>query len=113
MTDDRQKPLRYQLKDWINKAGYANSRQTYWQYVRKLFVEIIYHNICKANRIQNGIYDIELEQYKECFESLDLGEILNVQNTSSKTSTGCIWVLNTCVFVVADYNFSLVHKNNK
>lgn len=108
LTDDRQKTLRYQLKDWINKAGYANNGQTYWQYVRKLFVEIIYHNICKANRIQYNIYGIELERYRECFERLDLGEILKAQNAFCNTSTGFIWVLNTCVFVVADYNFSLV-----
>ena len=110
LAGNRQKTLMYQLKDWIIKTGYANDEQTYWQYVRKLFVEIIYHNICKANRIQNGIYNIELEQYKECFEKLDLGEILKVQNTFSNTSTGFIWVLNTCVFVVADYNFSLIQK---
>ena len=110
LTDDRQKTLRYQLKDWINKAGYANNSQTYWQYVRKIFVEIIYHNICKANRIQNNIYDIEVGRYREYFERLDLGEILKVQNTFSNNSTGFIWVLNTCVFVVADYNFSLVQK---
>jgi hypothetical protein len=110
ITDERQKTLKYQLKDWINKLGYANSGQTYWQYVRNLFVEIIYHNICKANRIQNNIYDIQLERYKQCFENLDLKEILNVQNSFSKTSNGFIWVLNTCVFVVADYNFSLVQK---
>ena len=112
ITDDRQKTLKYQLKDWINRVGYANSRQTYWQYVRNLFVEIIYHNICKANRIQKGIYDIALEQYKECFQSLDLGTILNEQNLLSSTEDGFIWVLNTCVFVVADYNFSLVQREN-
>lgn len=110
ITDNRQKTLKYQLKDWINKMEYVNSGQTYWQYVRNLFVEIIYHNICKANRIQNNVYDIDLKQYKSCFESLDLGEILKVQNTFSNASSGFIWVLNTCVFAVADYNFSLVQK---
>ena len=111
ITGQRQKTLKYQLKDWINKAGYANNGQTFWQYVRDIFVEIIYHNICKANRIQNGVYDIELEQYKECFESLDLGIILREQNAFSSIDTGYIWVLNTCVFVVADYNFLLVQHS--
>lgn len=110
ITDNRQKTLKYQIKDWINKTGYACSGQTYWQYVRNLFVEIIYHNICKANRVQNDIYDIELEQYKECFESIDLGLILNIQNAFSNNTSGFIWILNTCVFVVADYNFSLVQR---
>ncbi len=112
IEDDERKTLKYQLKDWIDKAGYVNNGQTYWQYVRNLFVEIIYHNACKANRIQNGIYDIELVRYKEYFENIDLGEVLTIQNRFSNTSTGFIWVLNTCVFVVADYNFSLVQKNN-
>ena len=112
ITDDRQKTLKYQLKDWINKVGYTNSRQTYWQYVRELFVEIIYHNICKANRIQNNVYDIALEQYRESFKNLDLGTILNKQNSFSSMDDGFIWVLNTCVFVVADYNFALVQREN-
>ena len=107
LTDDRQKTLKNHLKDWINTVGYADYQQSYWQYMRSIFVEIIYHNICKANRIQKGVYDIEYEQYKECFESLDLRIILNEQNSFS-TGKGFIWVLNTCVFVVADYNFSLV-----
>lgn len=112
IADDRRRTLQFQLKDWISKAGYTNRGQTYWQYIRNLFVEIIHHNICKANRIQNNTYDIEGENYKECFERLDLGEILNAQNTFSNTSTGFIWVLNTCVFVVADYNFSLIQRRN-
>ena len=110
LSDDRQKTLSYQLRDWISKARYAKNGQTYWQYARNLFVEIIYHNICKANRIQNNVYEIKTEQYRECFDSLDLGEILKVQNEFSNTSNGFIWVLNTCVFVVAEYNFSLVQK---
>jgi hypothetical protein len=98
------------LIDWINKQEYANIGLTYWQYVRNLLVKIIYHNICKANRIQNNIYEIKMEQYKQCFESLDLVEILKIQNVFSRNSNGFIWVLNTCVFVVADYNFSLVEN---
>lgn len=71
-------------------------------------IEIIFHNICKANRIQKDVYDIDLEQYRKCFEDLDLVTILKKQNAFSDEETGFIWVLNTCVFVVADYNFSLV-----
>lgn len=105
-----QKTLIYQMKDWINKAEYAKVGQTYWQYARSLLLEIIYHNICKANRIQNGIYNIEIEQYKGCYENLELEEILKKQNLFSNSSDGYVWVLNTCVFVIPDYNFSLVQK---
>lgn len=111
ITDKKRETLKYQLKDWINRVGYANRGQTYWEYARNLFVEIIYHNICKANRIQNDVYEIASEQYNECFKSIDLGMILDKQNAVSRTDNGFIWVLNTCVFVVADYNFSLVQRN--
>lgn len=109
-TEDRRKTLKYQLKDWISRVGYVNNGQTYWQFVRKIFVQIIYHNICKAKCIQNGGYDIEPEHYKEYFESLDPVKILNKQNICSNTEDGFIWVLNTCVFVVADYNFLLLQS---
>lgn len=112
ITGGRQKTLKYQLKDWINRIGYANRRQTYWQYTRNLLVEIIYHNICKANRIQEGVYDIVWSQCKEKFENLDLGRILNKQNMLSRTEDGFVWVLNTCMFVVADYNFSLLERKD-
>lgn len=104
----------YQLKDWIMKVGYINTGQTYWQYMRYLFIEIVYHNICKANRIQNNQYDIEMEQYKECFYNLELAEILKIQNMVSQSKTnGYIWVLNTCIFIIADYNFKLIQKDNQ
>lgn len=53
--------------------------QIYWQYVRNHCIKIIYYNICKANLIQNDIY----EKYKECFENIDLELILDIQNTYS------------------------------
>ena len=61
--------------------------------------------------IQNGAYDVTSEEYKGCFEKLDLGVILNKQNLFSSTDTGFIWVLNSCIFV-ADYNFALVQRGN-
>ena len=110
---DKAKTLKFQLMDWINKAEYANTKKTYWQYMRNLFVEIIYHNICKANLILRNTYNIQPEQYKECFESIDLVTILEKQNASSSSiDSGYIWVLNTCIFVVADYNFALLQKEN-
>lgn len=99
---------KYQLVDWIKKAGYANTNQTYWNYMRSLIQQIIYHNICKANKILYGQYEIPEEKYKESFEKLDLKEILKQQNLVSKDSIkGFIWVLNTCVYFVVEYNFKL------
>ena len=71
-------------------------------------MQIIYYNICKANCVQNGVYRIEQGNYRAVFENLDLEKILEKQNDLSGVEDGYIWVLNTCVFIVADYNFSLV-----
>ena len=71
--------------------------------------QVIYHNISKANRIQYEQYQIPENKYKEYFERLDLTEILKVQNFVGKDSAiGFIWVLNTCIYFIAEYNFRLV-----
>lgn len=102
---------KYQIKDMIMQLGYAYNGQTYWEYMRKIFSQIICHNIRKANKIQNNQYLIEKDRYKQCFEALDLTKILEIQNMSSHNiDTGFIWVLNTCVFFVAEYNFELVKE---
>lgn len=104
-----QETIKNRLKDWILKLGYLHTGQTYWKYMREIFKTVICHNICKANKIQNGRYQVEEDSYKACFEHLDLTEILKVQNRFSREiDSGYIWVLNTCVFLVADYNFALV-----
>lgn len=100
---------KYQLEDMIKKVNYVESRQTYWQYMRDIFKQIILHNICKAGKIQYNSYSIEPGKYREYFERIDLTEILNMQNTASRSSErGIIWILCTCVFLVPEYNLSLV-----
>lgn len=111
ITDARIHTAKYQFMDWMKKLGYVCKSQTYWQQMRELFQQIIHHNICKANRIQNNCYRIKEDQYKECFENLDFTEILKLQNLSSQDSVhGFIWVLNTCVLFVAEYNFALLSE---
>lgn len=100
---------KYQLADWVVKQGYVHTNQTYWDHLRAIFQQVIQHNICKANRIQYGRYRIPMNKYKEYFERLDLMEILEAQNLCSKDcERGFIWVLSTCIFFVAEYNFRLV-----
>lgn len=101
--------VKYQLVDWVTKQGYAQTNQTYWEYIRGIFKQVIYHNIFKANRIQYEQYQIPENKYKEYFERLDLTEILKAQNSVSRDSiTGFIWVLNTCIYFIAEYNFRLI-----
>lgn len=100
---------KYQFKDLLCKFSYISNGYSYWDYMRYMIKQIVIHNICKANKIQNGVYQISCDEYKQCFEQLDLERILQIQNEASRDEqNGYIWVLNTCVFVIADYNFSLV-----
>lgn len=99
----------YQLEAMIKKVKYAYAGQTFWNYMRDIFRQIILHNIFKAIRIQ---YDVDIIDKKECrddFERIDLNEILAIQNAVSKDDEmGFIWILCTCIFLVPEYNFSLV-----
>ena len=36
--------------------------------------------------------------------------ILKIQNSASESEDGFIWILSTCVFLVAEYNFNLLMK---
>ena len=104
----KEKTLKYQLKDWITKIGYTCENWTYWEYLRKVFQEIICHNICKAAKIQNE--DTNENDLRKKFEQIDLSKILNIQNqVSSDVGKGFIWVLSTCVLVIPDYNFKLIN----
>ncbi|MCD8378878.1 MAG: hypothetical protein LUC95_00810 [Lachnospiraceae bacterium] len=109
IVQDRLETLLHDLPKRIHNAGFAYNGESYWEYARDMFKQIIYHNIWKANYIQNNQNVIDERQYKSCFEQLDLTKILQIQNISSRDiSTGFIWVLNTCVLIVAEYNFKLV-----
>lgn len=100
---------KYQLTDWIKRQQYMAVNQTYWKYMRHIFQQIIEHNICKANKILYHQFEIPEEKYREYFERINLTEILKAQNISSRDEkNGFIWVLNTCVFFVAEYNFGLL-----
>ena len=109
IDDSKLQTAKYHLEDWVMKCGYAHNGNTYWKYMRDIFRQIIYHNICKANKILNGQYYVENDKLKTCFEQLNLIEILKIQNILSKdVDTGVIMILNTCVFFVAEYDFALV-----
>lgn len=97
------------LLDWMLRSGYIRQGESYWQYMRNVFCQIIKHNVYKADRIQNDRYMNDASRLKELFESLDFVGILCVQNAcSDDRSNGFIWVLNTCIFFIAEYNFALV-----
>lgn len=99
----------YQFNDLILRSGFTNKKMSYWKYMRELFTEIIFHNICKANKIQMDRYEIECSKYREVFENIDVIKILQKQNkVSCDLQEGFIWVLNTCVLFIPEYNFNLI-----
>lgn len=68
------------------------------------------YNIEKAYVIQHeDRNDSNDRKLTEQFEQVDLSQILNVQNeVSQDMENGFIWVLNTCIFLIPDYNFRLI-----
>lgn len=108
IPSDKKKTLTYQLKNKISKLGYATNNNSYWKHLEEIFKKIIYHNIYKANYIETNDCEIMSKSYRDCFDSIDLNEILKKQNEVSKNDSGFIWVLNTCIFFIADYNFEFV-----
>lgn len=102
----------HQMADLIGRAQYANLGLNFYGYARELFVQIILHNIYKANKLQNGKYLIESNRLQEVFYELDWEKILCVQNGSSRDLVlGVIWVLNTCVTFIPEYRFSLIQDD--
>lgn len=112
IIEDEIKTASYQIQHLISSIGYIYNGDSYWKYIKKIYQQIIIHNICKANKEQNNIYLVEDEKLKQCLENIDLEKILDIQNICSRDlTTGYIWVLNTSVFVMAEYNFNLVFND--
>lgn len=109
MADNQYITAKYFFPRMLEGIGYIEKGRNYWEHMKSLFQQIIIHNIRKASRIQQ--IEFENGKIKEIYEKLDLLRILEIQNECSKDETGgFIWVLNTSVFVIADYNFSLVEE---
>ena len=91
ICEDELQTAKYQYKHWIMNMNYLNKKMSYWGYMREIY-----------------------NKYRECFDTLDLIKILKIQNdVSSDVETGFIWVLSTCLFLIPDYNFSLIETKVK
>ena len=96
----------------VSERSYVGEGMCYWEYMRKRFAEIIGYNICKANRILGGDYNIADGDLRKTYEALSLIDVLQKQNeASADMQSGFIWVLNTCLFFVVDYRFSLIEPS--
>jgi hypothetical protein len=100
----------HHIKHILESLGCLNRRDNYFEYMRYLFKQIIHHNIIKAYKIQ---FDNLLElgdSSKSIFKELDLVNILDKQNDFSRDNVnGIVYILNTCVFLVPDYNTNILN----
>lgn len=95
------------LNNLLECFEHIKSNMSYYEYMRYVFKQIIIHNINKGSKILK--ISMDKNDSETIFELLDLNEILKEQNVVSKDETcGFIWVLNTCVFLIPDYNFKLI-----
>ena len=69
------------------------------QYDYFIFMSLLFHHICKANFILTGKYELpDVEEYLN-WKSIDLFN-LQVERVKSEEE---IFVLNTCIFILADF----------
>ena len=99
------------MKNLIEKNRYASLGKTYYEYMRGIFNEIIAHNIRKGKMIQSGEYNFPKYDLEKCYEDLSFLDILDRQNIRSRDlEAGMIWVINTSVLFIPDYNFNLIES---
>ncbi len=110
VTEKYQKTATYQILDLLKRYPYCYRNVTFWEYLRNIYQQIIIHNIRKAHRIQKG-KSAFFDNYEIAYREVNLLEILKKQNVCSCNPVSpYIWVLNTSVFFVADYNLKLVFQ---
>ena len=77
------------------------------KFTKEIFNQIIKSNIEKANYIINHIKDIQ--DWKNAYYSIKDTDILEKQNNMLIQEKN-LYVLNTCIFFICDYNFNLIEK---
>ena len=97
----------------INAAEYASQKQNYFAFAKEVLRQVVFHNIKKANKIQNGNYQVANDDMQGVFLKLKQDDILEKQNIASRDrANGKISVLSTCVLFIPDYNFNLLGIEN-
>ncbi|WP_316631830.1 hypothetical protein [uncultured Ruminococcus sp.] len=99
--------LSYQYSALLSSLGFNNSEENYFSYLRSVFFTIIIANIRKASKLQGRDYSMGIEDLKDFYyDNLCYLDILSKQNNDSRNAAnGFIWVINTSIFIVANYKF--------
>ncbi len=97
--------MEYAIANALHSFDYFDDGLNYWEKLRQLFMYITEINIEKAVKIQNQFGSV-LGTAKERYLSIDWTKILYEQNkASSDDEIGVIWVLCTCITLLAEYKF--------
>lgn len=111
ISENKIQTAKYQISSLIESMGYIQTNQNYYEYMNWIFKQIIKYNIDKGKKIQ--CMNESIIDFRNVYESLDLGIILDKQNELSEDNvSGEIWVLNTSVFLVPDYHTELIYTDN-
>ena len=101
--------LIYQAKSIILNYGFMENGYSYNSYMRYVLSQIAIQNVKKANYIKNGKYEISDQMIRDTYNNLDMLEILESQNAlSSPIGENEVFVLNTSILILPDYNTNLV-----
>lgn len=93
----------------IQEKAYTSRKQSFFEYARWMLRQIAVHNIHKANKVQNGVYSFPPHETEDYFLALDWTKIVENQNEFSRNElTGIIWILNTSILFIPEYDFGLL-----
>ena len=107
LEEDIANTMSYRYLSVLKRFNCIEIGENYFDFIRKLFNKIIICNIKKAYKLQSDTFNIGTNLIKDIyFDELNLIDVLSKQNEASRDiTTGIIWILNTSIFIVANYKF--------
>ena len=97
------------LNKYKHIVGSESSFTDLRKYTRELFRNFVIHNLCKASAMTRGTTDISAETARQYWHSMNLDEILAIQNQCSLSPIdGFVYVLATCLFFIPEYHSKLI-----
>lgn len=94
------------IRNRLLNMKYIEIDENYYLYLRKQLIYIIKENILKADMIQNNRTAVN-NQY-DYGDLLDFNKILIEQNKLCNSNSGYIWVLNTFITFIAEFDSNLL-----
>ncbi len=97
--------MEYSIENMIKQLMYLDENLNYWEKLRQIFIYIVEINIEKGMNVQTR-FEESKDSIKDKYLNLDWFKILEEQNMASHDkNTGIIWILCSCVTILAEYKF--------